>query len=218
MRNFSFIDLFCGIGGFHQGMTALGGECVYACDIDADCRKTYEKNYGIKPDEDITKVDAKDIPAQWIYDQLITARYRQELAKFQAMLFVGQLEGVSLKIYYVDPTILTFAPTSAEELKRWSYVKTICVDDQTLLAHGDSLLKLSVSGFRTPEEKVYENARMCYVFEDAQGNTLLQVSFNGPDPDHVYVNSHPAEYDPMYMEIIAPFLTEEFYDTWKYPQ
>lgn len=62
MRNFSFIDLFCGIGGFHQGMTALGGECVYACDIDADCRKTYEKNYGIKPDEDITKVDAKDIP------------------------------------------------------------------------------------------------------------------------------------------------------------
>lgn len=63
MQPFKFIDLFCGIGGFHQAMTDLGGECVYASDIDADCRKTYERNYGIKPDGDITKVDAKDIPA-----------------------------------------------------------------------------------------------------------------------------------------------------------
>ena len=44
-------------------MADLGGECVYASDIDADCRKTYERNYGIKPDGDITKVEAKDIPA-----------------------------------------------------------------------------------------------------------------------------------------------------------
>lgn len=63
MGKFKFIDLFCGIGGFHQAMADLGGECVYACDIDADCRKTYERNYGIKPDGDITKVEAKDIPA-----------------------------------------------------------------------------------------------------------------------------------------------------------
>lgn len=63
MEKFKFIDLFCGIGGFHQAMSDLGGECVYACDIDADCRKTYERNYGIKPDGDITKVDEKVIPS-----------------------------------------------------------------------------------------------------------------------------------------------------------
>lgn len=62
MENFKFIDLFCGIGGFHQAMTDLGGKCVYACDIDAECRKTYKTNYGIMPDGDITKVDPKDIP------------------------------------------------------------------------------------------------------------------------------------------------------------
>lgn len=60
--NFTYIDLFCGIGAFHQAMSDLGGECLYACDIDADCRKTYEANYGIKPDGDITKVRAEDIP------------------------------------------------------------------------------------------------------------------------------------------------------------
>lgn len=63
MEKFAFIDLFCGIGGFHQAMTDLGGKCVYACDIDAECRKIYETNYGIIPDGDITKVDPKDIPA-----------------------------------------------------------------------------------------------------------------------------------------------------------
>ena len=62
MANFKFIDLFCGIGAFHQAMKSLGGECVYACDIDKDCRKTYEKNYGIVPDSDITKVQSEDIP------------------------------------------------------------------------------------------------------------------------------------------------------------
>ena len=61
-NNFTYIDLFCGIGGFHQVMSQLNGECVYACDIDADCRETYENNYGITPDIDITKVDEKDIP------------------------------------------------------------------------------------------------------------------------------------------------------------
>ena len=62
MKQFTFIDLFCGIGGFHQALSELGGKCLYACDIDADCRKTYERNYGIKPDGDITQVEAKDIP------------------------------------------------------------------------------------------------------------------------------------------------------------
>lgn len=61
-KKFTFIDLFAGIGGFHQAMVSLGGKCVFACDIDEDCRKTYEINYGIKPFSDITKINAQEIP------------------------------------------------------------------------------------------------------------------------------------------------------------
>lgn len=61
-KSFKFIDLFCGVGGFHQAMTSLGGECVFACDIDSDCRKTYQKNYGLEPAGDITKINEADIP------------------------------------------------------------------------------------------------------------------------------------------------------------
>lgn len=63
MAKFKFIDLFCGIGGFHQAMASLGGECVFACDIDPDCQKTYYRNYGLMPEGDITRVPASAIPA-----------------------------------------------------------------------------------------------------------------------------------------------------------
>lgn len=60
-KGFKFIDLFCGIGGFHQAMFSLGGRCVFASDIDKNCQKTYFNNYGIEVVGDITKVNAEDI-------------------------------------------------------------------------------------------------------------------------------------------------------------
>lgn len=41
--NFRFIDLLCGIGGFHQAMTPLGGRCVFASDINEQFRDVYMK-------------------------------------------------------------------------------------------------------------------------------------------------------------------------------
>ena len=59
---FKFIDLFAGIGGFHQALTQLGGECVFASEIDKYAIETYKKNYGIDPNYDITTLDEKIIP------------------------------------------------------------------------------------------------------------------------------------------------------------
>lgn len=63
--NFRFIDLFCGIGGFHQAMTPLGGKCVFACDINEQCREVYKTNF-CRNDEfivygDINKAIKEDV-------------------------------------------------------------------------------------------------------------------------------------------------------------
>ena len=58
----TFIDLFCGIGGFHQALDALGTKCILACDIDEKCRMNYEVNYGVKPVKDIKDINEKMLP------------------------------------------------------------------------------------------------------------------------------------------------------------
>ena len=55
-----FVDLFCGIGGFHAALSQLGHECVFACDVDADAAEMYEKNFGINAHHDVR--DCKDLP------------------------------------------------------------------------------------------------------------------------------------------------------------
>lgn len=61
---FRFIDLFAGVGGFHQAMRYLGGECVMAAEINQECVKTYELNFktfekGVRGD--VNKIDPATI-------------------------------------------------------------------------------------------------------------------------------------------------------------
>ena len=58
---FTFADLFCGVGGFHQALASLGGKCVFACDINELCRKVYEKNYKTDGDDLIIAADIRKV-------------------------------------------------------------------------------------------------------------------------------------------------------------
>ena len=57
-----YIDLFCGIGGFHQALNRINAECILACDIDKDCRVVYKDNYGIEPVDNVKNIDEKTLP------------------------------------------------------------------------------------------------------------------------------------------------------------
>ena len=59
---FTFIDLFAGIGGIRLPFQGVGGKCVFTSEWDKFAQKTYIANYGEAPNGDITKISAKDIP------------------------------------------------------------------------------------------------------------------------------------------------------------
>lgn len=61
--DFSFIDLFAGIGGIRYPFQKQGGHCVFTSEWDKFAKKTYAANYGEVPHGDITKIAASDIPA-----------------------------------------------------------------------------------------------------------------------------------------------------------
>src|SRR5262249_39035609 len=60
--NFTFVDLFAGIGGFRIGLSRVGGKCVYTSEIDRFARQTYEANFGPVEGGDIREVEADAIP------------------------------------------------------------------------------------------------------------------------------------------------------------
>jgi DNA (cytosine-5)-methyltransferase 1 len=70
-KQFTFIDLFAGIGGFHLAFHNAGANCVFASEWDKYARKTYKHNFvNISPElfngnsfgGDITQISASAIP------------------------------------------------------------------------------------------------------------------------------------------------------------
>ena len=59
---FTFIDLFAGIGGMRLAFRERGGKCVFSSELDKYAAKTYEANFGEVPFGDIKIIDEVYIP------------------------------------------------------------------------------------------------------------------------------------------------------------
>ena len=59
---FTFIDLFAGIGGFRIALQELGGNCVFSSEFNQHAQRAYELNVGEVPFGDITKLNKDIVP------------------------------------------------------------------------------------------------------------------------------------------------------------
>jgi len=61
-HDFTFIDLFAGIGGLRLPFQQQKGKCIFSSEWDKFSQKTYAANFGELPHGDITKITASSIP------------------------------------------------------------------------------------------------------------------------------------------------------------
>lgn len=61
-REYTFIDLFAGIGGTRLGFESAGCNCIFSSEWNAQAQNTYEANFGDLPEGDITKIPYDKIP------------------------------------------------------------------------------------------------------------------------------------------------------------
>lgn len=60
VNEFTFIDLFAGVGGFRLALQELGGRCVFTSEWNKDAQKTYIANFGQPVYGDITLDETKE--------------------------------------------------------------------------------------------------------------------------------------------------------------
>ncbi len=61
-HEFTFIDLFAGIGGFRIALQKLNGKCVFSSEFNSYAQMAYESNFGEIPFGDITKLNIDIVP------------------------------------------------------------------------------------------------------------------------------------------------------------
>lgn len=61
--DFTFIDLFAGIGGFRMPLQELSGRCLFSSEFNPHAQRVYTANYGEMPFGDITKIGMHLIPS-----------------------------------------------------------------------------------------------------------------------------------------------------------
>ena len=116
-------------------------------------------------------------------------------------------EDIQLTIYYIEPWILTNRPWSTDDLVN-SPDKKIVVEYEELSTQIALLSKLEPSILEPVKEETYLNARLYYVIETEAHGKILEVAVSDMGKN-VFVNGIEVEHNPVFYEIIKPFLSEE---------
>lgn len=191
MNKFKFIDLFSGIGGFHQAMERLGGECVFASEIDIHCIKTYYNNYKIDANHDIRKVAAEDIP---IHDVLCAGFPCQAFSKAGFQKGMSDTRGT---LFFEIERVLRYHKTKYIILEN---VRNLVSHDQgntwkTIHSHLKSLgyrltpVPIIISPHQFGIPQLRERVVILGIYDPENTDKDLQITFDKPmskDDNKIY--------------------------------
>ncbi|MBR4057436.1 MAG: hypothetical protein IKK00_04775 [Oscillospiraceae bacterium] len=143
------------------------------------------------------------------------------LRAYEAAFDDGAPDDLKLTIYYISPAIVTRAPIYTLEQLRGAnddHATQIHVGAEELAAHAEQFRKLDADDLCP--ETVYSAAsgrggrilgflRMVYILEREDGEILLKIyACNLVRDESVIVNGIKVKNDPVFYELIDPYLTD----------
>lgn len=180
--DFRFIDLFAGIGGFHQAMRYLGGTCVMAAEINQECVNTYNKNFFTE--EGIVRGDVNEIdPASIAHFDVLCAGF-----PCQPFSKAGQQKGFDDKrrgnLFYkimdildghseVKFVILENVRNLADKTENWDIITSELKSRNFYITESPVILSPSDFGIPQIRERVY----ILGIRKDIRNETILTNGF-----------------------------------------
>ena len=139
-------------------------------------------------------------------------RPEKALNNFVNQIEKGNIDDISLTIYYMNPHNLTYLPLSVDDLIRTREKEFVIKGVQ--LAENINLLKTIKNVELAPVKyKTRVDARIHYVFEN-KGRKIFDVTmwgFNTEKNDYeiIFINGIAVKANDIFYNIISPFLPEK---------
>ena len=180
---FTFIDLFAGIGGIRIPFQELGGKCVFTSEWDKFAQKTYHVNFGDMPNGDITKITNEEIPD---FDVLIGGFHCQPFS--QAGLKKGFSDTRGTLFFEIERIIKAKRPKAfllenVKQLRGHDKGRTLKV----ILEHLDALdYQVTYDVLRAADFGVPQNRERIYIvgFDRRYYGLDDKYKFPFPEPTH----------------------------------
>lgn len=180
---FTFIDLFAGIGGIRIPFQELGGKCVFTSEWDKFAQKTYHVNFGDIPNGDITKITNEEIPD---FDVLLAGFPCQPFS--QAGLRKGFSDTRGTLFFEIERIIKAKRPKAfllenVKQLRGHDKGRTLKV----ILEHLDDLdYQVTYEVLRAADFGVPQNRERIYIvgFNRSYYGLDKEYKFSFPEPTH----------------------------------
>ena len=134
---------------------------------------------------------------------------KKALNTFSKLIESGNLDKLSLTIYYTSPFILTRQPLSVDDLIGFSDVKKGVIKGSDLEEHINLLNHMVNADLISVKNKSYLDARIYYVFETEEEGKIFDVAIGVSDSKSIIFNGVKVKGNDIFYDVIIPFLPED---------
>lgn len=130
------------------------------------------------------------------------------LNNFSRLIKTGNLDDLSLTIYYNNPYLLTLYPWTVDDLTRG---EKIVITGSDIEEHIDLLKQIGNVSLKPVWKKTsYVDVRIYYVFETEKKGKIFDVAMWGGDEDgSIYVNGVEVKGTDIFYDVMIPFLPDD---------